>query len=133
MFKRFGVLAAGIGVVYTVSMVNRAVNYTETPAKVKSVTVDCYVEDGDSKIVKKGSKDRAYMDCAMAPIAAAQFGYKDRHIKKRQTVTFTYSSPVDKAAHDGKHEVNDSDTIYKPGQTIEIYAHTSSADSYRWN
>jgi hypothetical protein len=128
-----GIFVLGVGVMYTVSMVDRGLHYTQVKAQVTSAAVDCYVESGRSNIVKKGTKQLAYMDCQMAPFAAKEFGFSASAVKKRAKLKFTYKSPADGSTQSGEHEVSDADVNYKSGQSIDIYGHTSTAKKYRWN
>ena len=64
-----GVFLAGVGVMFYQAVDIKA-NYTKVNAQITSVEVDCYVQNGKRKIVEKKTDDLAYMDCALAPIAA---------------------------------------------------------------
>jgi hypothetical protein len=128
----FGALAIGGGIFYTVSMVDRGLHYTQIKAQVTSAAVDCYVKSGRSSVVKKGTKQTAYMDCKMAPFAAKEFGFSASDVKKRAKLKFNYKSPVDGSSQSGEHVVSDADVDYKNGQTVMVYAHTSEPKKYRW-
>jgi hypothetical protein len=128
----FGALVIGGGIFYTVSMVDRGLHYTQIKAQVTSATVDCYVESGRSNIVKKGTKELAYMDCEMAPFAAKEFGFSESAIKKRAKLKFSFKSPADGSTQYGEHEVSDAGVDYKYGQTVMVYGHKSEPKKYRW-
>ncbi len=132
-----GLCAIGlIGLAYVYSQVDRMMNYTQAEAFLTTVKYDCFIKSRKEKIVKKDTNAMAYMDCAEAAQVAEHFGHKKSDIKKRATLAFNYTSPVDHMTHHGEHTKEDVDPqtfAFKEGQTIQIYAHTANAGKYRWN
>ena len=112
-----GVIAAAVAV----SQADKAINYTEVDAVVTKSVVDCYVKDGKKYLESKATNKMAYMDCEMAPLAAAQFGYPKEAVHKRSQFEFTYVSPVDGSKQKGA-DTNEYAEI-KYGQKIKIFAH----------
>jgi hypothetical protein len=120
-----GLFAVG----FAVSEGDKKLNYIETDAVVTSAKVDCFVKNGKNYVESKSTKQMAYMDCEMAPYAAAEFGFKDTDISKHTKLAFTYKSPVDGSKQTGEKE--DDYIQYKIGQKIKIYAHKSDPKKMR--
>ena len=131
MFQKQIAMIGGFGVLIGATMVVQAddlkKNYVKVDATIKEVTVDCYVQNGRSKIVEKNSDELAYMDCAMAPLAAERWGYKESDIHKRAKVTYSYLSPVDRNFYRGEFVRKDDVEAYKKGASISIFAHKEEA------
>ncbi len=121
-----GVIAAAIGV----SEVDKTMNYTQVDALVTKAEVDCFIKSGNESVVKKDTEELAYMDCAIAPFAAAEYGFKDEDISKRTKLAFSYTSPVDGSKQKGTHTQEHAE--YKVGQKIKIYAHKEEPGKNRW-
>ena len=124
------IVIGAMGTLYGVSMADRSINYIETDAIVTKAEVDCFVKSGRSHIESKATKKMAYMDCEMAPLAAAEFGYKNSDIGKRTKFSYTYLSPVDGSHQKGEHE--SQNTQYKTGQKFKIYAHKENPGESRF-
>jgi hypothetical protein len=125
-----GVAVVGVGVMYTLHMVDRSMNYQTVPGRVASLEITCSLE-------KTGFRKREWTDsrsCDVIEAAQAEDPqYKDWTIKRETTADIAYISPADHAEHHGtlsdrtsgaregfggKHE----------GELINILAHTSNAD-----
>ena len=109
-------------------------HYVETDAVVKSAKIECYVEHGKKYLAEKATDKMAYMDCDMAPMAAEAFGYAKSDIHHRNTMTYSFKSPVD-----GKTYVDNYETTSEPlaslasGKHFKMYAHKSEAGKSRIN
>lgn len=131
LYIALGMIGLG-GVFYVGDQINLHTNYTKVEGKIVSAEVDCYIEGGRSKLVKKGSSQKAYMACSEAKLAAESFGYKPRNIHRRVKFTYDYLSPVDKSHHKGKSEREDVEQAdYHSGMAVTVYAHNEKADSSR--
>lgn len=128
----YGKLAVvgAIGVYAAVSYADRGLNYVETEAVVTATTVDCFVKNGDEKLVEKDTSKLAYMDCDMAPLAATLHGFKELDVHKRTKLKFKYLSAADGSKQTGEH--TDEYSAYKVGQKIRIYSHKSEPATMRW-
>lgn len=125
-FGAIGLIAAAVGV----SQIDKTMNYVEVDAAVTKADVDCFIKSGNESVVQKDTEKLAYMDCEMAPFAAAQHGFKETDISKRSQYSVSYVSPVDGKKHKG---ANMKDYVeYKVGQKIKVYAHKEDASKMRW-
>jgi hypothetical protein len=106
-------------------------NYIPTEAIVTSVEIDCSVENSRGKIVEKKTDKKAYMDCEMAPLAAAEFGYDESDIKKRIQFKYKFKSPVDGSLQFGSYTGTGKETAYKNGTKFEVYAHKETPEKSR--
>ncbi len=122
-----GLIAAGFGV----SQADKSMNYVQVDAVVTKAEVDCFIKSGNESVVEKTSDKLAYMDCEIAPFAAAKYGFKDKDISKRTKLAFNYTSPVDGSKHNGEHVADYIE--YKVGQKIKVYAHKEDPTKMRWN
>ncbi len=123
------IMAAGVFV--GVSETDKKLNYIPTEAIVTSVKVDCSVENSRGKIVEKKTDKKAYMDCDMAPLAAAEFGYDESDIKKRIQFKYKFKSPVDRSLQFGSYTGTGKETEYQNGTKFEVYAHKESPEKSR--
>jgi hypothetical protein len=119
------------GVVYGTSQLDKKMNYIPTEAIVTSVKIDCSVENSKGKIVEKKTDKKAYMDCEMAPMAAAEFGYDDSDIKKRIQLKYAFKSPVDGSKQVGEYTGTGKEINYKNGTKFEVFAHKTEAPKSR--
>ena len=128
-----GMIIAGT-VAYGASEADKKMHYVETDAVVKSAKIECYVEHGKKYLAEKATDKMAYMDCDMAPMAAEAFGYAKSDIHHRNTMTYSFKSPVD-----GKTYTDNYDTKSEPlaslasGKHFKIFAHKSEAGKSRIN
>jgi hypothetical protein len=125
-----GIIAA-IGVSVGVSEADKSMNYIPTEATVTSTEIDCFVENSKSKIVEKDTDELAYMDCAMAPLAAAEFGHHERDIQKRIQFKYTFKSPVDGSLQFGNYTGTGDEVKYKTGTKFEVFAHKTETKKSR--
>lgn len=124
----FGAVSAGV------SSADKSMNYVPVNASIKTVETDCYIENGKTKIVEKSSNKMAYMKCDLAPTVALMNDMEQSDIHYRSKLTFQYTSPVDNKRHYGERTVTSSKmNAYSRGKTVEIFAHKSEAEKYRWN
>ena len=125
-------LAGGLGVLVIGSMFSQAKdlneNYTRIDAKIKTVSVDCHIENSTGKVVEKGKKSIAHMDCGLAPFVARQNGFTDKDIKQRAQVTYLFRSPVDGNYYTGDFTRSGDISKYTSGAEIEIYAHKENPE-----
>lgn len=121
-----GFLAVGFGV----SEADKTMNYIQVEAVVTTAKVDCFIKSGKESVVEKKTDKLAYMDCAMAPFAAAEYGFKDTDISKRTTFSYSYMSPVDGSKHKGEHIQEYAE--YKVGTKVKVYAHKEDPSKLRW-
>jgi hypothetical protein len=116
-----------------VSYSDRALNYAEVDGKITSAQVDCFVKGYNHQLNDKGTTNLAYMDCSMAPLAAAHFGYSASDVQKHIKLTYSFKSPVDGSVHEAKYAENGVTEDYKVGETVKVYANTSDPALSRWN
>jgi hypothetical protein len=117
-----GVAVLG-GMFYGVTEMDKVINYVKTDGTVVSVKYDCYIESGRRKIVKKGTSDLAYMNCEIAPLVAAKYGYHKSDVIRRAHIVYEYVSPVDNAVHKGKVTKEYDLKNFKKGNKFRVYAH----------
>lgn len=131
MFQRQIAIIAGAGVLIGTTMVVQAddlkKNYVKVDATIKEGVIDCYVKNSRAKIVETDSDEIAYMDCAVAPLAAERWGYSKSDIHQRARVTYSYLSPVDKNFYRGEFVRTDDIEVYAKGVAISIFAHKEEA------
>ena len=118
-----GIVAGGIGLFAVVDQTDKAMNYTEVEGTITELVVDCYLENDDHKLVDKETDKMAYMDCEMAPFAAARFGYEEKDIKRRASVTYAYVSPVDQQTHTGDYSTKHYHQNYEEDMPVTVFAH----------
>ena len=127
-------LAAGGAGAYGVGELDKSMNYVETDAYVSQIEVDCFIKDGNSKVVEKNSGRLAYMDCKMAPLVAPIHDHDASDIQYRYQLEYTYKSPVDGSRHKKEHTVTShSQDKYRKDQDIKIFAHKDEPAKSRWN
>ena len=138
MFRRLKFQMMVIGGVIVVAFVmmffqanDLKTHYTVVDAKITAVAVDCFIKAGRKKIVEKETEKLAYMSCDLAPAVASQFGYSDKDIKKRASVTYQYESPVDHNYYTGSYtRERDVDGLVR-GKMIHVHAHLSDPEKSR--
>lgn len=115
-------------------------NYKTVDASITKVAVDCYIKErrrkrSDRQIIDSRTNKLAYMDCKIAPRVAAKHDYSEHDIHKRATITYRYTSPVDRRMHDGTFELTGRFDLekYVPGTNINVYAHKTNATDSRRN
>jgi hypothetical protein len=128
-----GMIVAGT-VAYGASEADKKMHYVETDAVVKSAKIECYIEHGKKFLAEKSTDKMAYMDCDIAPEIATHFAYDKSDIHHRNTMTYSFKSPVD-----GKTYVDNYETTNEPlaslssGKHFKMYAHKSEAGKSRIN
>jgi hypothetical protein len=101
-----------------------SLNYYRVPATIKSVETDCYIEENyKNKIVVKGTKERAYVECNEAQSLALQAGFSPEHIHTRTRFSYDYLSPVDSQPYSGDYERTDAPISLAVGSVVSV--HTS--------
>lgn len=138
MFKRLkivGILAVGGIVAIGGAMYYQAndlkTNYQIVDADITSVEVDCFIKEGKSKVVQKGTDELAYMPCVIAPMIAEKHGFETDDIQKRATVHYSYTSPADQQVHTGYYmRNNDVENLVK-GRQIKVHAHKTDPNDSR--
>ncbi len=103
-------------------------NYVQTSARIKTVTVDCYIKTSRGEIVEKDTNDLAYMDCALAPLVAQKHGYRPKDVHKRAQIEYVYLSPVDDNYYSGAFTRKDDIDEYTPGAEITDFTHKTEPD-----
>lgn len=131
--KVYGGMFAIGALVYGVSEVDKSLNYVETDAKITAAEFDCYIENSSGRIVEKKTDNLAFMSCDIAPIIAAQHGYKDSDISQRVKMEYSYYSPVDGSVQYGKHETKYNASKYQKGAVIKIFAHKEEPGKTRFD
>lgn len=106
-------------------------NYTLVDASVVSVSIDCFIEAGRKKVVMDGTRDLAYMDCALAPGVAAHHGFRARDVRQRARIGYEYTSPVDRNVYRGSYVRTGDVDRYVVGRTIRVHAHRSEPENSR--
>lgn len=128
-----GMIVAGT-VAYGASEADKKMHYVETDAVVKTAKIECYVEQGKNFVADKKTNQMAYMNCDLAPYAAEQFSFSKSDIHHRNTMTYSFKSPVD-----GKTYVDNYETTSEPlasltsGKHFKMYAHKTEASKSRIN
>ena len=126
-----GLLAVG-GVYVATSAADLTVNYTEVQARITKSTTDCYIENRNGRITDRRTDELAYMDCDIAPDAAAAFGYASSDIHRRSSYEFVYASPVDGSRQTGSAvDRNAAEGEYARGAVIDVYGHNEQPATYR--
>ncbi len=126
-----GMIVAG-AVAYGASETDKKMNYVETDAVIKTAKIECYVEHGKKFLAEKATDKMAYMECDLAPLAAEAFGYTKSDIHHRNTITYSFKSPVD-----GKTYIDKYDTTVEPlaslssGKHFKMYAHKTDPGKSR--
>lgn len=118
-----GALAVLVVAVMAYQSYNLATNYTLVEARITSVDIDCFIKDGREKMVAKGTKKLAYMDCAIAPEVASLNGFKEKAVKQRAKIAYDYRSPVDSRHYKGSYVRDGEVEGYRVGKTIKVHAH----------
>lgn len=116
-------ILGGVGVAFGASMADRSMNYTKVSGTIQSAELDCFVENSSGKLVEKDSDSKAYMDCAIAPAIAVQFGYSESDVKQRAKFTYQYTSPVDGSVQVKENSRVTNVAAYSKGATLTVYAH----------
>jgi hypothetical protein len=117
---------AGIGMIY------RATSFDVTDAVITSVETDCFIKDSNAELKKNSTNERAYMDCDIAPLAAAEFKFSASAIQKRSKVTYRYVSPVDKKEHVDATTFDSTNQNFRTGEVYAVLAHKGKADKTLW-
>ena len=125
------VVFGGVGIVYSASMADRAMNYTEIQGTIKSAEIDCFVKSGKRSLVEKDTDKLAYMDCDMAPLVAIQFGYEKSDVQQRAKFTYQYTSPVDGSVHVDSAQRESHVGKYQEGSSLVVYAHNDEPTKSR--
>ncbi len=132
--KVYGAMALGIGGMVAFSELDKGMNYVETNAYVSELAVDCFIKNSDSQVVNKTTNEMAYMDCALAPLIAPQYGHDNSDIQYRYQLEYTYKSPVDGTKHSKRHTTTDyQEGKFKRNMDISIFAHKNEPNKSRWN
>jgi len=127
--KTIGILALGFGGVYGFQQTDKALNYIETTATVDTIKYECTVENykGDH-LEHKSTGKKAYMDCDLAKLAAAQHGFKESDIDLHANLEYSWTSPADGSTQHKTHRTRvDNREEYSRGKTFNIYAHKEDA------
>jgi hypothetical protein len=123
-----GALFTGVAGVMFFQAKDLEENYVKTSANIKTVAIDCYIEDARGKIVDKETDDLAYMDCALAPLVAQKHGYDAGDIHKRAQIEYIYLSPVDDNYYSGSFTRKNDVEDYAAGGEIQIFTHKTEPD-----
>ncbi len=133
--KIYGVLIGGVVMVGGGAMYYQAndlkMNYMLVDAVITKVEVDCFVKKGKKKLVYKDTSDLAYMDCMIAPMAAAQHGFDNDDIQKRASITYRYKSPVDNRRYTGTYKRDGDIEMFARGVDIRVHAHKTEPEKSR--
>jgi hypothetical protein len=123
LFK-FPVFAfAGVMTAMSYQAIDIKLNYRLTPAVILAVETQCFVERSHKeRVVQKGTKDRAYMECAEAPSVAKRHGFGEQDIRTRTKVEYSYKSPIDSKMYAGRLERTDMARSLTVGKQIYVYA-----------
>ncbi len=131
--KMYAGLAGVIAVGAAVSQADKSMNHVSTDAVVTKATVDCYIENSQSKLIDKTTNEMAYLDCTLAPYAASMHGYAESDIHKRVHFEFAYTSPADGSRQTGEHTTSSGVERYdEQGEPFTIYAHKSEPSRNRF-
>ena len=123
--KTYGAMGAMLAVGVGVSQADKSMNYTPVDATVTASVVDCYVKSNKTQLVERGSEDRAYMGCDVAPMAAAVHGYDASDVHVRVKFEYEFVSPIDGSVQtgDGSREGSAAAEYNAEGKVFTIYAH----------
>lgn len=131
--KSIGVVAAAVGVFAVVDQTDKRLNYTPVPAEITELKIDCRLENDDKKLVDKETDEIAYMDCSFAHVAAVKYDYKENDIKKRATITYAFTSPVDNQVYEAEYvDKYFDDGDYALNAQVEVFAHKKTANKSRF-
>ncbi len=123
-----GAIFTGVGGMMFFQAKDLEENYVKTNATIKTVTVDCYIENSRGKIVEKETDDLAYMDCLMVPFVAEKHGYRESDIHKRAQIEYVYLSPIDDNYYYGDFTRKNNVDGYTVGAAIQVFTHKTEPD-----